>query len=131
MVYLRGDLGAGKTTLAQGFLRACGVTAAVRSPTYALTHLYALERQTIVHVDLYRLRTCEELEHLGLVEWALPGFVWLIEWPQRGGAGLPPADVLIDLSVAAHSHEAHVAAGTAAGRAWLARLAHHRSVRDS
>lgn len=123
MVYLRGDLGTGKTTLAQGFLRACGVTTAVRSPTYTLTHFYSVGAQTVMHVDLYRLRALGELEHLGLSEWAVPGYVWLIEWPERGAAGLPPADLLIELSVAEHGHEAQLSAGTPAGSAWLARLA--------
>ena len=122
VVYLRGDLGAGKTTLAQGFLRACGVDGPVRSPTYALMQVYALERQTVVHLDLYRLRAREELEHLGLAEWALPGYLWLIEWPERGFGGLPPADLTVELSVGAAGHEAHATAGTDVGAAWLTRL---------
>ncbi len=122
MVYLRGDLGAGKTTLAQGFLRACGVSGPVRSPTYALVHVYALGHRTVVHLDLYRLRAREELEHLGLTEWALPGCLWLIEWPERGEGGLPEPDLLVDLRTHATAHEACLSAGTVAGKAWLARL---------
>jgi tRNA threonylcarbamoyladenosine biosynthesis protein TsaE len=121
-MYLRGDLGAGKTTLAQGFLRACGVQGPVRSPTYTLVQVYATERETVVHLDLYRLRAREELEHLGLAEWALPGWVWLIEWPERGFGGLPPADLTVALSVGAGGHKALATAGTDVGAAWLSRL---------
>ena len=123
VVYLRGELGAGKTTLAQGFLRACGVSGPVRSPTYTLLQCYALGRLTVVHLDLYRLRVPEELEHLGLQEWARPDCLWLIEWPQRGEGELPPADLIVDLAPSAGGHEARLTAGTAEGQAWLARLA--------
>lgn len=123
VVYLRGELGAGKTTLAQGFLRACGIDGAVRSPTYTLLQVYPLAGQTVVHLDLYRLRGPEELEPLGLTEWAFPGCLWLIEWPQRGEGGLPPADLVIDLTPRAAGHEAQLTAGSALGRAWLGRLA--------
>ena len=122
MAYLRGELGAGKTTLAQGFLRACGIDGAVRSPTYMVLQVYPLERQTVVHLDLYRLRGPEELEPLGLTEWAFPGCLWLIEWPQRGAGGLPPADLVVDLTLTAAGHEAQLSAGSALGRAWLRRL---------
>ncbi len=127
MLYLCGDLGAGKTTLAQGFLRACGVTGPVRSPTYSLVQLYPLEGQTVAHLDLYRLRAPEEFEHLGLEAWALPGCLWLIEWPQRAEGVLPPPDVTVALSVLGAGHEAAVTYGTAAGEAWWARSARNSS----
>ena len=123
VAYLRGELGAGKTTLAQGFVRACGIDGPVRSPTYTLLQVYPLERQTVVHLDLYRLRGPEELEPLGLTEWAIPGCLWLIEWPQRGEGGLPPADLVVDLTLSAAGHEAQLSAGSALGRAWLRRRA--------
>ncbi len=123
MVYLRGDLGAGKTTLAQGFVHACGILGPVRSPTYALLQLYPLGGKTLVHLDLYRLRGAEELEQLGLTEWATPDCLWLIEWPERGGASLPPADLTVALSVGTVGHTAQLSAGTPLGEAWLARLA--------
>jgi tRNA threonylcarbamoyladenosine biosynthesis protein TsaE len=122
VVYLHGELGAGKTTLAQGFLRACGVAGPVRSPTYTLVQVYALPALTVVHLDLYRLRGAEELEHLGLTEWALPGTVWVIEWPERGAGALPPADLRVSLRLLTDVHEAQLRAETAAGGAWLDRL---------
>ncbi len=122
VMYLQGDLGAGKTTFAQGFLRGCGITGAVRSPTYTLAQLYESGSQLFVHLDLYRLEDPSELEHLGLSEWAQPGCLWLIEWPQRGGALLPPADLIVALEAGAEGHEAQLSAHTAAGSAWVRRL---------
>lgn len=122
VLYLAGELGAGKTTLARGFLRACGVAGAVRSPTYTLAQLYESGAQTLLHLDLYRLEDPSELEHLGLTEWARPGCLWLVEWAQRGGGLLPPADLVVTLTAAPDGHEARLAAGTTAGAAWLARL---------
>ena len=127
MVYLCGELGAGKTTLAQGFLRACGVSGPVRSPTYALVQLYPLAQQTVVHLDLYRLRTLEDFEHLGLEDWAVPGCLWLVEWPQRAEGALPAPDLSVALRVTAGGHEAEVTAETKAGQAWLARCAESSS----
>jgi tRNA threonylcarbamoyladenosine biosynthesis protein TsaE len=119
-LYLSGDLGAGKTTWARGFLKACGVGGIVRSPTYTLVELYDLGGAvTAVHLDLYRLRDESELEALGLRDWAQPGFVWLIEWPERASGRLPPADLLVSLSAAADAHDIYVSAGSALGERWL------------
>jgi tRNA threonylcarbamoyladenosine biosynthesis protein TsaE len=122
MLHLRGDLGAGKTTLAGGFARACGVAGPVRSPTYTLVNLHEAGALTLVHLDLYRLRDPGELEHLGLREWARPGCLWLIEWPERAGGSLPLADLTVHLVAAANAHQADVGAGSATGRAWLERI---------
>lgn len=122
IIYLSGDLGAGKTTFARGFLRECGVHSAVRSPTYTLIELYTTEDETLVHLDLYRLRDPSELEPLGLRDWARPQHIWLIEWPERASGELPPADLSIMLTVAVSAHELELTAGSAAGREWLARI---------
>jgi tRNA threonylcarbamoyladenosine biosynthesis protein TsaE len=122
VVYLTGELGAGKTTFARGFLAALGVTGAVRSPTYTLLELYELESLTALHIDLYRLRDASELEPLGLRDWARPGTLWLIEWPERGGGRLPPPDLTLTFAVGAQAHEIEVRADSEAGKAWLARL---------
>lgn len=118
-VHLSGDLGAGKTTLARGFLRALGVTGAVRSPTYTLVEVYETPLVSVVHLDLYRLLDPAELEPLGLREWALPGHVWLVEWPDRGVGRLPVPDLSVTLTGGITGHEINVTAASALGKAWL------------
>src|SRR6184192_4615860 len=122
VLYLTGELGAGKTTFARGFLRALGVAEAVPSPTYTLLELYPAGALTVVHVDLYRVRDAAELEALGLREWARGGHLWLIEWPERGGSRLPPADLTLTFSVSDAGHDIEVSAGSPLGKSWLASL---------
>lgn len=122
VLYLRGELGAGKTTFARGFLRALGMADAVPSPTYTLLELYPAGALTVVHVDLFRVRDAAELESLGLREWARPGHVWLIEWPERGGTRLPPADLTLAFAAGAAGHDIEMGARSALGEGWLARL---------
>jgi tRNA threonylcarbamoyladenosine biosynthesis protein TsaE len=93
----------------------------VRSPTYTLVNVHEAASLTLVHLDLYRLRDPGELEHLGLREWARPGCLWLIEWPERAAELLPQADLTIRLAAATDAHRAHVSAETPVGAAWLAR----------
>jgi tRNA threonylcarbamoyladenosine biosynthesis protein TsaE len=127
VVYLTGDLGAGKTTLARGFLHASGVSGTIHSPTYTLLESYETPAMTVVHLDLYRLRDPSELEPLGLRDLAKPGYVWLIEWAERGGAELPPADLEVRLAVGSQAHEIEARGVSALGQAWLARLPHSRA----
>jgi len=125
VVYLTGDLGAGKTTLARGFLRASGVTGTVRSPTYTLVESYRAGSTTCLHLDLYRLNEPSELENLGLRDWATPSHVWLIEWPERGGNRLPPADLVVSLNAGSGTNPAHTAVIVGAsetGKQWLGAL---------
>jgi tRNA threonylcarbamoyladenosine biosynthesis protein TsaE len=120
VVYLTGDLGAGKTTLTRGLLRSLGVTGAVRSPTYTLLEVYELGGgMTAVHLDLYRLSDPAELHNLGLREWARGGHLWLIEWPERGGDLLPAADLVITLTAGDGGHDIEVSARTDLGTAWI------------
>jgi tRNA threonylcarbamoyladenosine biosynthesis protein TsaE len=119
VLYLSGELGSGKTTFARGFLRGCGVTDAVRSPTYTLLEPYSVGTLTVVHVDLYRLRDPGEVESLGLRDYARSGHVWLIEWPARGGTHLPPADLNLEFAAAPHGHDIEVQARSPLGRTWL------------
>ncbi len=93
VLYLRGELGAGKTTLVRGLLRGLGYQGAVRSPTYTLIEPYDAVEPPVVHLDLYRLADPEELDYLGLRDLLeRPGLI-LIEWPERGAGALPPADL--------------------------------------
>jgi tRNA threonylcarbamoyladenosine biosynthesis protein TsaE len=121
VIYLRGDLGAGKTTWVRGFLRASGVHAVVRSPTYTLVELYDLGVITAVHLDLYRLQDESELEALGVRDWAQPGYLWLIEWPERAIGRLPAPDLCVQLNAQDEAHDILVSAGSALGQSWLQR----------
>ena len=118
-LHLTGDLGAGKTTLARGFLRACGVSGAVKSPTYTLVEVYETPTVSVVHLDLYRLLDPQELEPLGLREFARPGYLWLIEWPDRGTGRLPLPDLSVTLSGGLGGHEINVTGTSALGEVWV------------
>jgi tRNA threonylcarbamoyladenosine biosynthesis protein TsaE len=119
IIYLNGDLGAGKTTFARGFLNGCGVRGPVKSPTYTLVEVYETPTVSLVHLDLYRLLDPEELEPLGLREFACPGYLWLIEWPDRGKGRLPSPDVSVSLSGEPDGHEINVTGTSALGESWL------------
>lgn len=98
VIALRGDLGAGKTTLVSGMLRALGVDGVVRSPTYTLIEPYEASGRLIFHLDLYRLASADELEMLAPRDLLEPGVVILVEWPERAGRALPPVDLEITLT---------------------------------
>lgn len=121
IVYLQGDLGAGKSTLARAWLRALGVIGSIRSPTYTLVEHYALpDGSKALHLDLYRIGDARELEFLALDDTGAG--LWLVEWPERGARSLPRADVLIALAVAGEGREVTIDAGSEASQDWLARL---------
>ncbi|WP_022977119.1 tRNA (adenosine(37)-N6)-threonylcarbamoyltransferase complex ATPase subunit type 1 TsaE [Nevskia ramosa] len=98
VIYLQGTLGAGKTTLARGFLRSLGVSGSIRSPTYTLIEPYRIGDQDLLHMDLYRLKHPDELEGLGLDDYAPSRCWWLVEWPECGTGFLPPASLVVRLS---------------------------------
>ena len=123
VVHLQGDLGAGKTTLARALLRALGVQGAIKSPTYTLIERYPVEGGEVAHLDLYRIADPEELSFLGLDELADSARLWLVEWPDRGAAFLPDADLRIRLAVAGAGRRAELQALSPQGTEWLAALA--------
>lgn len=121
VMQLRGDLGAGKSTLARALLRALGVQGAIRSPTYTLVERYPLaDGQEAWHLDLYRIGQAEELDFLGLDEGGAS--LWLVEWPERGAGALPPSDLIVDLEIEGQGRRVRLTAASDAGREWLARL---------
>jgi tRNA threonylcarbamoyladenosine biosynthesis protein TsaE len=120
VVHLHGDLGAGKSTLARAWLRRLGVAGAIRSPTYTLVERYPLAGGgEAVHLDLYRIGDAGELEFLGLDD--CDPRLWLVEWPERGAAALPAADLAITLAVEGDGRRCRLAAGSAVGAEWLDR----------
>jgi tRNA threonylcarbamoyladenosine biosynthesis protein TsaE len=130
IVYLQGELGAGKTTCARSLLRALGVTGLVRSPTYTLVETYVLAALTCIHVDLYRLQGYSEVDELGLRDLVGPGCLLLVEWPEKAGGALPPADLDLTFSYAGDARQGWLMAKTAVGNEWLSNLGHDTSLRS-
>ena len=104
VVFLRGELGSGKSTFVRGALRALGVRGPIKSPSYTLLETYELATVHVVHLDLYRLKVPDELEHLGLADYHAPGQLWFIEWPENGAGRLPPPDEEFRFTIADDGH---------------------------
>ena len=112
VIFLRGDLGAGKTTFSRGFLRGRGHDGSVKSPTYTLVEPYeAVPGGPVFHLDLYRLGDAQELTYLGLGDYLSAQGILLIEWPERAEAQLPPATLDITLIPDGSGRKAMVRAG--------------------
>jgi tRNA threonylcarbamoyladenosine biosynthesis protein TsaE len=116
VIFLQGNLGVGKTTLARGFLRGLGYAGKVKSPTYTIVEPYDIKNQKLYHFDFYRIQGAQELEYLGIQDYLIPEAIALIEWPEHGVGLLPGADLIcwIDfhltarqLRLEAHSNHGH------------------------
>ena len=104
LIFLSGDLGAGKSTFVRAFLQAAGVQGRIKSPTYTLIEPYAVANRRYYHLDLYRLTAPEELEYLAFRDLLDRHAVLLIEWPEKGGDELPAPDLDVRLTLADAMH---------------------------
>lgn len=123
VVYLDGDLGAGKTTLVRGLLRSLGETGPVKSPTYALVEIHVVSGLDLYHFDFYRINQPEEYFDAGLDEYFDGKGVCLVEWPERAAPYVPAADLHVSLAVHGEgsvARAAHVEALSERGRRCLA-----------
>lgn len=122
VIYLYGDLGAGKTTLVRGLLNALGYNGRVKSPTYTLLEPYSVGSFEVRHFDLYRLNSPEE--------WAGAGFddeldgknIFLIEWPEQALAYLPAADIEVRINILNEGRELKIIANSLLGKQCLKRF---------
>jgi len=119
VIFLIGDLGAGKTTFARALLGALGVDTRIKSPTYSLIESYAVGDLAIHHLDLYRIADAGELEWLGLADLTTGSYLLLIEWPEHARAGLPQPDLILRLAHAPESRDVVLEPSTARAAAWV------------
>jgi tRNA threonylcarbamoyladenosine biosynthesis protein TsaE len=114
-LYLKGELGSGKTTFVRGVLRGLGYQDKVKSPTYTLVEPYSLEKFTIYHFDLYRFKDETEWDDAGFREYFNNTSICLVEWPEKVGHILPKPDISIELSHTSYGRHLHLISYTSIG----------------
>ena len=122
VIHLRGELGAGKTTLVRGLLRALGHAGRVKSPTYTLVEPYELSSLHFYHFDFYRLKNQEEWEQAGFRDYFSGAALCAVEWPERAHGLLAPPDVDIELRFEGEHRRVRLTAHGVAGEDWLSSL---------
>jgi len=119
-LHLSGELGAGKTTLVRGLLRALGHVGRVKSPSYTLVELYSLSSLDLYHFDFYRFKDRSEWVSSGFREYFSPASVCIVEWPERAEGLLESPDLAVRLIFRGEARRASLTARSMAGRDWLA-----------
>lgn len=122
VIYLHGDLGAGKTTLVRGVLNALGYVGRVKSPTYTLVEPYHASGLDLRHFDLYRLHNGEEWEAAGFRSEFDGHNIFFIEWPEKASSFIPQADVEINFEILDQGRNVEILANTEMGRQCLEQL---------
>ena len=122
VIYLEGDLGAGKTTLVRALLRALGHLGPVKSPTYALVEVYVISSLYLYHFDFYRFGSPEEFVDAGLGEYFREDSVCLVEWPEKAAGYVPPADLRLAIRHRADARDLVPVACSEEGQQCLTRL---------
>ena len=122
VIYLRGDLGAGKTTLVRGMLRSLGYQGNVKSPTYTLIEQYDLAELKLRHFDLYRFRDPEEWEAAGFRDEFNGRNICVVEWPEQAAGLLPSADLEIIFTISLNERTLDLYAHTDTGKQCLTAL---------
>ena len=130
VIYLQGDLGAGKTTLVRGFLRSLGYLGHVRSPTFNLFEVYQIKTKVICHFDLYRLTNPEELIYIGISDYFTEKNICLIEWPEHGKGFLQPADLVCKFNFipGKRGRDVEIIATSSKGRRMLKKIIQKKDV---
>ena len=122
VIYLKGELGTGKTTLVRGVLNRLGHTGNVKSPTYTIVEPYLIDSHVIYHFDLYRLDDPEELESLGIRDYCDGQSICFFEWPEKGGNLLPNADINLELTYLENTREVEFTSKSDVGKTILKQL---------
>ena len=122
VIYLKGELGTGKTTLVRGALNGFGHTGNVKSPTFTIVEPYSIDDHVIYHFDLYRLDDPEELESLGIRDYCDGQSICFFEWPEKGGNLLPNADINLELTYLENTREVEFTAKSDIGKTILKQL---------
>lgn len=104
VIYLEGDLGAGKTTFMRGLVSSFGFKGTVKSPTYTIVEPYINLPNPVYHFDLYRLEKPIELEIIGIRDYLTPGAICCFEWPDKGHGYIPAANFIIKISITNNNH---------------------------